>query len=99
MSAKGLLRFEELEVFNRAYGVSIEIHKVSLGFPKIEQFGLADQIRRASEVDLREPRRRLGEGGVLEGRIKALCTKRAGIGRRNASVAAILFRSGIHQRI
>jgi four helix bundle protein len=49
MSAKGLLRFEELEVFNRAYGVSIEIHKVSLGFPKIEQFGLADQIRRASK--------------------------------------------------
>ena len=41
--------FENLEVFKRAYKVSLEIHKRSLEFPKIEQFGLADQIRRASK--------------------------------------------------
>ena len=41
--------FENLEVFKRAYKVSLEIHKKSLEFPKIEQFGLADQIRRASK--------------------------------------------------
>ena len=29
--------------------VSLEIHKVSLEFPQIEQYGLADQIRRASK--------------------------------------------------
>lgn len=45
----GLLRFEELEVFKRAYVISLEIHKVSLAFPKIEQYGLADQLRRASK--------------------------------------------------
>ena len=42
-------RFEDLEVFKRAYVISLEIHKASLAFPKIEQYGLADQIRRASK--------------------------------------------------
>ena len=45
----GVLRFEELEAFKRAYGISLEIHKASLRFPQIEQYGLADQIRRASK--------------------------------------------------
>ena len=43
------LRFDELEVFKRAYGISLEIHKTSLAFPAIEQYALADQIRRASK--------------------------------------------------
>ena len=43
-------RFEDLYVFKRAYTVSMEVHKASLDFPKIEQFGgLADQMRRASK--------------------------------------------------
>src|SRR5688572_12180076 len=41
--------FEDLEVFQRAYRVSLLIHQASLGFPKVEQFGLANQIRRASK--------------------------------------------------
>ena len=41
--------FEDLEVFRRAYQVSLEMHKESLGFPQIEQFAMADQIRRASK--------------------------------------------------
>ncbi len=41
--------FEDLEVFQRAYQVSLEIHKESLRFPKIEQHAMADQIRRASK--------------------------------------------------
>ena len=41
---------EDLEVFRRAYAVSLDLHQASLKFPKIEQFGgLADQIRRASK--------------------------------------------------
>ena len=43
------LRFEELDVFKRAYGISLEIHTASLLFPAIEQYALADQIRRASK--------------------------------------------------
>ena len=41
--------FEDLKVFRRAYAVSLEIHKKSLEFPREEQQGLADQIRRASK--------------------------------------------------
>ena len=41
--------FEDLAVFKRAYRVSLAIHRASLGFPRIEQYGLADQIRRASK--------------------------------------------------
>jgi four helix bundle protein len=41
--------FEDLEVFQRAYRASLEIHKASLQFPKIEQYAMADQIRRASK--------------------------------------------------
>ena len=44
-----LLKFESLEVFKRAYAVSLELHRVSLAFPSVEQFGLADQLRRASK--------------------------------------------------
>jgi four helix bundle protein len=39
----------ELEVFKRAYAASIAVHKKTLGFPKIEQYALADQLRRASK--------------------------------------------------
>ena len=41
--------FEELEVFQRAYRLSLEVHRASLELPRIEQFALADQIRRASK--------------------------------------------------
>ena len=41
--------FEELDVFQRAYRLSLEVHRASLELPRIEQFALADQIRRASK--------------------------------------------------
>jgi four helix bundle protein len=41
--------FEDLDVFKRAYRVSLEVHKVSLQLPQIEQWALGDQIRRASK--------------------------------------------------
>ena len=47
--SKPINSFEDLEVFKRAYLVSLEVHRISLQFPKIEQYGLADQIRRASK--------------------------------------------------
>ena len=41
--------FEDLEVYQRAYRLALELHRVSLQFPRIEQYALADQIRRASK--------------------------------------------------
>ncbi len=40
---------EDLNVYRKAYLISLEIHKASLQFPKIEQYALADQMRRASK--------------------------------------------------
>jgi four helix bundle protein len=41
--------FEKLEVFQKAYKISLHVHQVSKQFPKDEQFSLADQLRRASK--------------------------------------------------
>jgi four helix bundle protein len=41
--------FEDLNVFQRAYQLSLDVHRRSLDFPKIEQAALADQMRRASK--------------------------------------------------
>ena len=46
---KRVVSFEDLEVFQRAYRMSLEIHRQSLTFPQIEQRVLADQLRRASK--------------------------------------------------
>ena len=40
----------KLHVFQRAYRLSLELHRVSLGWPRAEQYGgVADQLRRASK--------------------------------------------------
>ena len=41
--------FEDLEVFQRAYRLSLTVHRLSLEFPRIEQHALGDQVRRASK--------------------------------------------------
>ncbi len=40
---------EDLDVFKRAYRISLEVHRRSLNFPPIEQYALGDQVRRASK--------------------------------------------------
>ena len=47
--ADGPISFEHLEVFQRAYRISLDIHRTSLKFPDIEQRASADQRRRASK--------------------------------------------------
>jgi four helix bundle protein len=42
-------RVEDLEVFRRAYRLSLDVHRASLEFPRIEQWALADQVRRSSK--------------------------------------------------
>jgi len=41
--------FEDLDVYQKAYGLALKLHKFSLKLPKIEQYALADQLRRASK--------------------------------------------------
>ena len=40
----------KLQVFQKAYQLSLEVHRLSLEFPKREQFALADQLRRCSKA-------------------------------------------------
>ncbi len=44
-----VVSFEDLDVFQRAYRLSLEIHRTSLKLPLIEQRALGDQLRRASK--------------------------------------------------
>ena len=46
---KRVVSFEDLEVFQRVYRMSLEIHRASLKLPVIEQRVLGDQLRRASK--------------------------------------------------
>ncbi len=49
MKSERVESFEDLEVFQRAYRISLEVHRKSLEFPAIEQRALGDQVRRASK--------------------------------------------------
>ncbi len=49
MTETKALGFEDLEVFQIAYRISLEVHRTSLNFPQVEQFALGDQVRRASK--------------------------------------------------
>ncbi len=42
------LSFRQLDVYKKAYALSLHIHALSLAFPKHEQYSLADQFRRCS---------------------------------------------------
>jgi four helix bundle protein len=46
---RAIASFEDLEVFQRAYRLSLSVHQASLNFPAVEQHALADQVRRASK--------------------------------------------------
>lgn len=40
----------DLEIYKSSYTLMLEIHKLTLSYPKIEQFGgVADQLRRSSK--------------------------------------------------
>ena len=41
---------DDLAVFRRAYALSLELHRASLGWPNVEQYGgIAGQLRRSSK--------------------------------------------------
>jgi four helix bundle protein len=46
---QGISSFEDLAVFQKAYRLSLEIHRCSLEFPPHEQYGFAEQLRKASK--------------------------------------------------
>src|SRR5260370_15520460 len=79
--------FEDLEVFRRAYRVSLEVHRASLEFPAIEQRALADQIRRGPQTLLRPLGGRVGPPTVLPTRDRPLGDIGLGPRRRECGVS------------
>jgi four helix bundle protein len=41
--------YRSLEVYKKAYKLALEIHRLTLEFPRLEQFELASQLRRSSK--------------------------------------------------
>ena len=41
--------YERLDVYQKSYQAALDIHKITLAFPKVEQFELASQLRRSSK--------------------------------------------------
>jgi len=60
-------KFEELDVFKRAYRVSLDLHRFTQTLPQAEQYGLGDQMRRASKSICAN----LAEGFGKQGQSKA----------------------------
>ncbi len=41
--------YHRLDVFKKSYQLAIELHTITLGFPKHEQYELAQQLRKSSK--------------------------------------------------
>ena len=41
--------FHRLDVYKKSYGLALEVHKLTLSFPKSEQYDLARQLRNATK--------------------------------------------------
>jgi hypothetical protein len=89
--------FEDLEVFQRAYRISLEVHRKSLEFPAIEQRALAGQIRRASKSICANLVERVWPAGLVEIGVPSLLDDGDGFGRRDAGMDALLPRSRLHR--
>jgi four helix bundle protein len=41
--------YHKLDVYQKAYGLALEVHKLTLNYPRVEQYELASQLRRSSK--------------------------------------------------
>jgi four helix bundle protein len=39
--------FKQLKIWERSHKLTLDLYRVTAGFPKVEQYGLTNQIRRA----------------------------------------------------
>ena len=87
-----------LRCFRRAYRLSLEVHRASLEFPRIEQSALADQLRRASKSICANLAEGFGRQRHLEAGVPSLSARRIGIGRRDAVWALYCLDLGYIER-
>jgi hypothetical protein len=90
--------FGDLAVFKRAYAISLDVHRISLEFPRREQYALADQARRAFQVRVRIDCGRFGQAARLGRGVQALSGDGDGLGGRDAGLVPLLFRPRLDRR-
>ncbi len=62
--------FEKLEVFRRAYRLSLDLHRYTQTLPPIEQYGLGERMRRASKSICANLAERFGKQGQSKAEFK-----------------------------
>ena len=60
----------DLQVYKKAYVISLQIHQISFTLPKIEQYELAGQMRRASKSICANLAEGFGKQSVSKGEFK-----------------------------
>ena len=83
--------FEDLDVFRRAYRLSLDVHRQSLTFPSLEQRALADQLRRASKSICAN----IAEGFSRQGRSAAEFKRFLGMAMGSADEMRVWLRYGL----
>ncbi len=79
MSNARVRSYRDLHVWQRAKAFAVEIYRVTEPFPRKEQYGLTDQIRRAA-VSIPS---NIAEGHIKRSRIRCLLTTSTSpLGRR-----------------
>ena len=86
---------EDLEVFKKAYRISLDVHRHSLNFPPIEQYALGDQVRRASKAICANLAEGFGRQAASKAGVQALRHDGHGLGRRDADLVPLLSRAGL----
>ena len=91
--------FEDLEVFKRAYRLSLDVHRRSLTWPPIEQRALGDQARRASKSIVANIAEGYGRQKQSKAEFKRFSVDGGRFGRRDAGVGAVGARSWLSRRV
>src|SRR5271166_2225357 len=90
-------RAEDLEVFRRACRLSLEVHRARLEFPRIEQWALADQVRRASKSICANLAEGFGRAAAIKARVPPLSDDGVRFCGRDAGVDRVLPRSRLYR--
>ena len=97
MKTQRVESFEDLEVFQRAYRISLEIHRKSPEFPAIEQRALGDQVRRACKSICANVAEGFAKQGSSAAEFKRYLLMATGSSDEMRVWARLLPRPGLHR--
>jgi hypothetical protein len=95
---KPVCSFEDLDVFQRSYRISLAVHRQSLTFPQDRAVGARRAGSPGVEIDSGQHCRGVRQAEHLARRVQALFVDGAGLGGRDAGLVAILLRPWLYRR-